>query len=94
MLKFYIYADLNRIQSSRELEKESYRNVELMWLLEPLKPDFKTIDNFRKDNGKGIKNVCRQFVNLCRQLNMFNDKGYPLSSTYHYMLYFETLRAL
>jgi transposase len=59
MLKFYIYGDLNRIQSSRELEKESYRNVELMWLFEPLKPDFKTIDNFRKDNGKGIKNVCR-----------------------------------
>ena len=67
MLKLYIYGYLNRIQSSRRLEKESHRNVELMWLLERLKPDFKTIADFRKDNGKGIKNVCRRFVELCRQ---------------------------
>ena len=53
MLKLYIYGYLNRIQSSRRLEKESHRNVELMWLLERLRPDFKTIANFRKDNGKG-----------------------------------------
>ncbi|EGF1026428.1 transposase, partial [Salmonella enterica] len=73
MLKLYIYGYLNRIQSSRRLEKECHRNVELMWLLERLSPDFKTIANFRKGNGKGIKNVCRKFVELCRQLNMFDD---------------------
>jgi len=73
MLKLYIYGYLNRIQSSRRLEKETHRNVELMWLLERLQPDFKTIADFRKDNGKGIKNSCRIFVELCRQMNMFND---------------------
>lgn len=73
MLKLYIYGYLNRIQSSRRLERETQRNVELMWLLERLTPDFKTIADFRKDNGKGIKNVCRQFVELCRQMNMFTD---------------------
>jgi transposase len=81
MLKLYIYGDLNRIQSSRRLEKESHRNVELMWLLERLKPDFKTIANFRKDNGKGIKNVCREFVDLCRQLNMFNDPVFAIDGS-------------
>lgn len=73
MLKLYIYGYLNRIQSSRRLEKETHRNVELMWLLERLQPDFKTIADFRKDNGKGIKNSCRQFVQLCREMNMFTD---------------------
>ena len=73
MLKLYIYGYLNRIQTSRRLEKETHRNVELMWLLERLQPDFKTIAYFRKDNGKGIKNSCRIFVELCRQMNMFND---------------------
>lgn len=62
LLKLYIYGYLNRIQSSRRLEKETHRNVELMWLLERLQPDFKTIADFRKDNEKGIKNACRQFV--------------------------------
>ncbi|WP_136037979.1 transposase, partial [Candidatus Colwellia aromaticivorans] len=62
MLKLYIYGYLNRIQSSRRLEKETHRNVELMWLLERLTPDFKTIADFRKDNSTGIKNTCRQFV--------------------------------
>lgn len=73
LLKLYIYGYLNRVQSSRRLEKEAHRNVELMWLLERLTPDFKTIADFRKDNGKGIKRVCRQFVELCRQMNMFTD---------------------
>lgn len=73
MLKLYIYGYLNRVQSSRRLERETQRNVELMWLLERLTPDFKTIADFRKDNGKGIKNACRQFVELCRQMNMFNE---------------------
>ena len=73
MLKLFIYGYLNRIQSSRRLEREAGRNVELMWLLERLAPDFKTIADFRKDNAKGIKNTCRTFIDLCRQLNMFTD---------------------
>ncbi|GAC12596.1 IS1182 family transposase [Paraglaciecola chathamensis] len=73
MLKLYIYGYLNRIQSSRRLEKETHRNVELMWLLERLQPDFKTIADFRKDNGQGIKNACRTFIELCREMNMFSD---------------------
>jgi transposase len=73
LLKIYIYGYLNRIQSSRRLEKEAQRNVELMWLVGRLTPDFKTIANFRKDNGKAIRNVCRQFVVLCQQLGLFTD---------------------
>ncbi|HEX8477684.1 MAG TPA: IS1182 family transposase, partial [Telluria sp.] len=73
LLKLYIYGYLNRIQSSRRLEREAQRNVELMWLTGRLKPDFKTIANFRKDNGKSIRNVCRQFVVLCQQLDLFVD---------------------
>ena len=73
MLKLFIYGYLNRIQSSRRLERETGRNVELMWLLERLSPDFKTIADFRKDNSKGIKNTCRIFIELCRQMNMFAD---------------------
>lgn len=73
LLKLYIYGYLNRIQSSRRLEKEAHRNVELMWLLERLTPDFKTIADFRKNNGKGIKNTCRAFIDLCRQMQMFTD---------------------
>jgi len=73
MLKFYIYGYLNRIQSSRRLEREAGRNVELMWLLGRLAPDFKTIADFRKNNGKAIRLVCREFVMLCRKLNLFSD---------------------
>ena len=73
LLKIYIYGYLNRVQSSRRLEREAQRNVELMWLTGRLMPDFKTIANFRKDNGKAIRNVCRQFVLLCRQLNLFTE---------------------
>lgn len=73
MLKLYIYGYLNRIQSSRRLERETHRNVELMWLLERLTPDFKTIADFRKNNSKGIKNACRAFIELCRQMQMFTD---------------------
>ena len=73
LLKLYIYGYLNRIQSSRRLEKECQRNVELMWLTGRLMPDFKTIANFRKDNGKAIRNVCRQFVLICRELNLFAE---------------------
>jgi len=73
LLKIYIYGYLNRIQSSRRLEREAQRNLELMWLTERLAPDFKTIADFRKDNGKAIRRVCRQFVVLCRQLNLFAE---------------------
>src|SRR5438445_8406903 len=73
LLKLYIYGYLNRIQSSRRLEREAQRNVELMWLTGRLMPDFKTIANFRKDNGRAIRQVCRQFIMLCRQLNLFTQ---------------------
>ena len=73
LLKIYLYGYLNRIQSSRRLERETQRNVELMWLTGRLMPDFKTIANFRKDNGQAIRSVCRQFIVLCRQLDLFSQ---------------------
>ena len=71
LLKIYLYGYLNRIQSSRRLERETQRNVELMWLTGRLSPDFKTIADFRKDNGEAIRAVCHQFVVLCRRLALF-----------------------
>src|ERR1700694_3510658 len=71
LLKIYLYGSLNRLQSSRRLEREAQRNIELMWLVGRLAPDFKTIADFRKDNGAAIRAVCRQFVELCRQLGLF-----------------------
>src|SRR5471032_84376 len=71
LLKIYVYGYINQIASSRRLERESRRNVELMWLTGRLAPDFKTIADFRNDNGKAIRSVCRQFVVLCRNLNLF-----------------------
>jgi transposase len=73
LLKLYIYGYLNRIQSSRRLERESQRNLELIWLTGRLMPDFKTIANFRKDNGPAIRKVCSRFVVLCRQLNLLTE---------------------
>jgi transposase len=73
LLKIYIYGYLNRIQSSRRLEREAQRNVELMWLTGRLAPDFKTIADFRKDNGEAIRLVCREFVMLCRKLELFSE---------------------
>src|SRR6202521_4657801 len=73
LLKIYLYGYLNRLQSSRRLERETQRNVELMWLTGRLRPDFKTIANFRKDNGKAIRGVCSQFIVLCRRLNLFSE---------------------
>jgi len=73
LLKIYIYGYLNRIQSSRRLEREAERNVELMWLTGHLAPDFKTIADFRRDNAVGISNVCRRFVSLCRELKLFSQ---------------------
>src|SRR5258705_1778246 len=68
LLKIYLYGYLNRVQSSR---REAQRNIELMWLTGRLAPDFKTIADFRKDNGAAIRAVCRQFVELCRRLKLF-----------------------
>lgn len=73
LLKIYIYGYLNRLQSSRRLEREAQRNVEMMWLTERLAPDFKTIADFRRDNGSAIQRVCIRFVRLCRQLGLFEQ---------------------
>ena len=70
MLKLYVYGYLNRVQSSRRLEVEANRNVERMWLTGRLAPDFKTIADFRKDNGEAIRLVCREFVALCGKLGL------------------------
>ena len=72
LLKIYIYGYLNRIPSSRRLERECQRNIELVWLTGQLAPDFKTIADFRKDNGKAICEVCRAFVALCRKLDLLS----------------------
>jgi transposase len=72
MLKLYIYGYLNRVPSSRRLERECQRNIEMIWLTGQLAPDFKTIADFRKDNGKAIREVCREFVALCRKLGLLN----------------------
>jgi transposase len=74
MLKLYVYGYLNRVQSSRRLEVEAQRNIELMWLTGRLAPDFKTIADFRKDNGEAIRLVCREFVMLCKKLDLLSDK--------------------
>jgi hypothetical protein len=71
LLKIYLYGYLNRIQSSRRLEREAQRNIELMWLTGRLMPDFKTIADFRRDNGPAIRAACAQFLVLCRQFNLF-----------------------
>lgn len=74
MLRLYLYGYLNGIRSSRKLEKETGRNLELMWLLRKLKPDFKTIANFRKDNLEAIKKVFREFTELCKQMGLFGGE--------------------
>jgi transposase len=71
LLKIYVYGYINQIASSRRLERESQRNVEMMWLTGRLTPDFKTICDFRKDNGPAIRATCRQFIALCRRLDLF-----------------------
>ena len=73
LLKLYIYGYLNRVQSSRRLERECQRNVELMWLTGRLAPDFKTIADFRRDNARGIRQACSQFVAICRKLRLLVD---------------------
>ena len=72
LLKIYIYGYLNRIQSSRRLEREAQRNLEIMWLTGRLAPDFKTIADFRKNNGSAIVKVCREFIKVCHRLDLFS----------------------
>ncbi len=81
MLKLYIYGYLNRVQSSRRLEREAGRNVEVMWLTGRLVPDHKTIANFRKDNGPAIRKVCAKFVALCRQLDLFAEASVAIDGS-------------
>lgn len=73
LLKIYVYGYLNRVQSSRRLEAEAQRNLELIWLTGRLAPDFKTIADFRRDNGEAIRKVCKEFVLLCRRMKLFTD---------------------
>ena len=81
LLKLYIYGYLNRIRSSRRLEAETHRNVEVIWLLRHLKPDFKTIADFRRDNRKAFRLVFREFVLLCRQLKLFGRELLAVDGT-------------
>ena len=74
LLRLYLYGYLNRLRSSRRLEREAQRNVELLWLLRQLRPDFKTIADFRKDNLAALRGVCREFTLLCRQLDLFGGE--------------------
>ena len=77
LLKLYIYGYLNQVQSSRRLEREAGRNVEVMWLLGRLAPDHKTIADFRKDNGLALRKVCTRFVELCRRWAFWRRRASP-----------------
>ena len=81
LLKLYIYGYLNRIRSSRRLEAETHRNVEVIWLLRHLKPDFKTVADFRRDNRTAFRPVFRQFVLLCKQLDLFGRELLAVDGT-------------
>jgi transposase len=74
LLRLYVYGYLNRTRSSRQLEREAGRNVEVMWLMRKLRPDFKTIADFRKDNAQGIKKICREFTLWCKRLELFGGE--------------------
>jgi transposase len=81
LLKLYIYGYLNRVRSSRRLETETHRNIEVIWLLRHLKPDFKTIADFRSDNRNAFRPIFRQFVVLCRQLNLYGRELLAVDGT-------------
>ena len=81
LLKLYIYGYLNRVQSSRRLEREAGRNVEVMWLTSRLIPDHKTIADFRKDSGGAIKQVCVQFVELCRLMGLLTNASVAIDGS-------------
>src|SRR6202042_1928205 len=81
LLKLYIYGYLNRVRSSRRLETECHRNIEVLWLLRTLKPDFKTIADFRRDNRAAFKSVFRQFVLSCRRLDLYGRELLAVDGT-------------
>ena len=81
LLKLYIYGYLNRVQSSRRLEREAGRNVEVMWLLGRLAPDHKTIADFRKDNGLALRKVCARFVELCREMGLLTTASVAIDGS-------------
>src|ERR1700678_2402745 len=81
MLKIYVYGYINRVRASRRLERECQRNIELVWLTGRLMPDFKTIADFRKDNGEAIRKVCREFVMLCRRLKLFDEASVAIDGS-------------
>jgi transposase len=81
LLKIYVYGYLNRVQSSRRLERECQRNIELVWLTGRLMPDFKTIADFRKDNGEAIRKVCCEFVALCRRLELSSEASVAIDGS-------------
>jgi transposase len=81
LLKLYIYGYLNRVQSSRRLEREAGRNLEVIWLLGRLLPDHKTIADFRKDNGPGIRKVCARFVELCREMGLLTKASVAIDGS-------------
>jgi transposase len=81
LLKLYVYGYLNRVRSSRRLEAETHRNIEVIWLLRHLKPDFKTIADFRRVNHKAFRPIFRQFVLLCRQLDLFGRELIAVDGT-------------
>src|SRR4029434_932030 len=81
LLKLYIYGYLNRVQSSRRLEREAGRTVEVMWLTARLAPDHKTIADFRKDNGRPIRQVCARFVALCRAAGLFTQASVAIDGS-------------
>ena len=81
LLKLYIYGYLNRVQSSRRLESEARRNLEVIWLIQRLAPDDKTICDFRKDNGRAIKKVCAQFVELCRRMGLLTKASVAIDGS-------------
>ena len=81
LLKLYIYGYLNRVQSSRRLEREAGRNVEVMWLTSRLVPDHKTIADFRKDNGRAIGQVCSRFIALCRMMGLFTNASVAIDGS-------------
>jgi transposase len=80
-LKLYVYGYLNRVHSSRRLEREAGRNIEVMWLLGRLAPDFKTIADFRKDNGRAIKKVCARFIEVCRKLGLLTKASVAIDGS-------------
>src|SRR5512134_842923 len=81
LLKLYIYGYVNRVQSSRRLEREAGRNLEVIWLLQRLTPDDKTIADFRRDNGPAIRKTCARFVELCRQMGLLTKASVAIDGS-------------